>query len=218
MAPNGGPCMRTGTDVRRRTDGQVFARQLPLAVTPQWPRSSTPAARPIGRTPSCAFRSTALRSVRVVQAEIDGNLAPCRAGSRTAHPLGPHVIPADGRTTNATRRIWPAQHRLHADGDRHSTAGPTATGRAMMPSSRGASNLASDPDPCSRRRAAGTQVVVTPDQAPVAKISAPSAVQVGQAITFDASSSTVAFGAVNSFAGTSETDRVQRRQLAGGLA
>ncbi len=33
----------------------------------------------------------------------------------------------------------------------------------------------------------------------MAKISAPSAVQVGQAITFDASSSTVAFGAVNRF-------------------
>ena len=38
-----------------------------------------------------------------------------------------------------------------------------------------------------------------PDQAPVAKISAPSAVQVGQAVTFDASSSSVAFGAVNRF-------------------
>jgi hypothetical protein len=42
-------------------------------------------------------------------------------------------------------------------------------------------------------------IAITPDQAPVAQIVAPSAVQVGQTITFDASSSTVAFGAVNSF-------------------
>jgi hypothetical protein len=43
-------------------------------------------------------------------------------------------------------------------------------------------------------------VAITPDQAPKAAISAPSAVQVGQSITFDASASSVEFGAVNNFA------------------
>jgi len=43
-------------------------------------------------------------------------------------------------------------------------------------------------------------IAITPDQAPVAHVAAPSPVQVGHSINLDASASTVAYGSVNTFA------------------
>jgi hypothetical protein len=65
-------------------------------------------------------------------------------------------------------------------------SGPTFLSPATSPANFGAT-------------ASPQAVAITPDQAPVANISAPPTVQVGHGITFDASSSTVAFGTVNQF-------------------
>jgi hypothetical protein len=90
-----------------------------------------------------------------------------------------------------------------------------AAGGSMSPASRPINLTTGVPesDPALGPTPGPEAVVVTPDQAPVASLTTPPAVQVGHPVTFNASSSTVAYGSVSSFAwnfgdGTSVTTAI----------
>ena len=208
VAPNGGTLYATGPgSANDSTEGQVFALGLPITSPTQdlsWSHGLTSGtANPVLQlsVPTCITISPGGSNL-----EIGGNDGPrtisvVQSFSTAAHsPTRFNQVPM---STNANGAQGLRSIAFTPDGATVLVAGTDGGGTsddAIVPLR--ASDLAVGPKthlPVRTNQLVAQSLAVTPDQAPVAKISAPSAVQVGQAITFDASSSSVAFGAVNRF-------------------
>ncbi len=207
VAPNGGTLYATGPgNANDSTEGQVFALQLPIAGPAQglfWNRGLTSGtANPVLQlsVPTCITVSPGGSRL-----EIGGNDGPSTISVVQSFSSGgsPTRFQQVAMRTNPNGAQGLRSIAFTPDGATVLVAGTDGGGTsddAIVPLR--ASDLAVGPKthlPVRTNQLVAQSLAVTPDQAPVAKISAPSAVQVGQAITFDASSSSVAFGAVNRF-------------------
>jgi PKD domain len=208
VAPNGGTLYATGPgNANDSTEGQVFAFSLPLTSPTQgllWSHGLTSGtANPVLQlsVPTCITISPGGSNL-----EIGGNDGPSTISvvqSFSTAGRSPTRFQQVAMRTNANGAQGLRSIAFTPDGATVLVAGTDGGGTsddAIVPLR--ASDLSVGPKthlPVRTNQLVAQSLAVTPDQAPVAQIVAPSAVQVGHGITFDASSSTVAFGAVNRF-------------------
>jgi chitodextrinase len=200
LSPDGLSLYGVATSGTAGGNAAIFDLGLPLTagekVTWFHPTTFTPTAVTINPNGDTVYAGGASGpgSDSIVQAfaaptgtpGIQSKPIPMRAGSSAAVGLTSMAVTPDGGTLLAT-----------------GTDGTTPTSPVVVVYPLGLPNLGigarTSFGNLSSSATASPAIAITPDQAPVAKILAPTSVEVNQTVTFDASASTVAYGSVSSF-------------------
>jgi hypothetical protein len=194
----------TGFSVSGR-EGDVFAFSLPIGSgsLPVWQQPLTSGtANPVLQLsmPTCITVSPDGSTLELGGNDGPGTLSVVQSVSSGGSPTEFQQVPM---STGPNGTLGLRSIAFTPDGTTLLVVGTDGGGSsddAIIPLR--ASDLAVGPKthlPVRSEQTVAQSLAITPDQAPAAAISSPSAVQVGHSITFDASASTVAYGSVSSF-------------------